>query len=546
MQRMSIALCLAGLFSICGCGDGAEAGNGGAPDAATDSAEPDGGDADDDGDGDGDADAGSGGPDANGKDCRFVWAKGAGGTEDDNVFGLAVLPDGASIITGFFRGTALFGKGEAGETSLTSQGLADIFMAKLGPQGDLLWVRSAGGVGEDHGNGIAVSKDGSFVITGAFADSATFGQGETHETTLTGQGSDVFIAKYDKDGRLIWAKQAGGPAEDVGESAHVLQDGSILMAGSISGAATFGKGETNETILGGNGIFLAKYDSAGNFIWARGTTGNGHAWATIDIFGDGYIAMAGSFSQDIVFGPGEANETTIDTGDVTVTNPYLAEFSSDGSLAWARHIHAGGGDEGGSGASDIKFLPDGTSVVTGSFISGATFGDGEPNETHLQEESCSDPLMSSCGDIFIARYDSDGSLVWAKGAGGNDTDNGIGIVLPAGDSFVLFGSYIPPATLGKGESNEVVLDTDAGFGEFLARYDLDGVPIRVNQLNDGWGDVPELSADGSFFLMGTYYGQAIFGKGEDNETVLAGGYDANIFIARYHCNLALASGAGYR
>ena len=53
-------------------------------------------------------------------------------------------------------------------------------------------------------------------VTGFFADSATFGAGEVNETTLTSPGSpDIFLAKYNTDGLLLWVKQAGGSADDL-------------------------------------------------------------------------------------------------------------------------------------------------------------------------------------------------------------------------------------------------------------------------------------------------------------------------------------------
>ena len=60
---------------------------------------------------------------------------------------------------------------------------------------DLVWAKQAGGTNIEQGRGIAVDGSGNSYMTGRFADSATFGSGETNETTLTSAGlSDIFVS----------------------------------------------------------------------------------------------------------------------------------------------------------------------------------------------------------------------------------------------------------------------------------------------------------------------------------------------------------------
>ena len=69
--------------------------------------------------------------------------------------------------------------------------------AKANAPGDLVWAKRAGGPGFDEGVGIAVDGSGNSYVTGRFAGSATFGPGETNETTLTSAGAgEIFVAKY--------------------------------------------------------------------------------------------------------------------------------------------------------------------------------------------------------------------------------------------------------------------------------------------------------------------------------------------------------------
>jgi len=61
---------------------------------------------------------------------------------------------------------------------------------------NLVWAKRAGELGGESGKDIAVDGSGNSYVTGSFRFSATFGPGETNETTLTSVGGhDIFIAK---------------------------------------------------------------------------------------------------------------------------------------------------------------------------------------------------------------------------------------------------------------------------------------------------------------------------------------------------------------
>ena len=103
-------------------------------------------------------------------------------------------------------------------------------------------------------------------MEGAFWSTATFGAGEANEKILTSAGiNDIFLACYNPDGTLAWARRAGGEGFDYGWGVAVLSDGSALVTGwfgVFGSTATFGAGEANETFLtseGNHDIFIARY-----------------------------------------------------------------------------------------------------------------------------------------------------------------------------------------------------------------------------------------------------------------------------------------------
>ncbi|MHC4507291.1 MAG: hypothetical protein ACYTFI_28820, partial [Planctomycetota bacterium] len=178
-------------------------------------------------------------------------------------------------VVGDFAGSATFGQGEANATSLTSSGTSDIFVACYGPGGALAWAKKVGGTGDDYGGDVAALPWDSVVVTGSFESDATFGYGGGNETTLASAGSiDVFVAEYAHDGRLAWAKRAGGDDSDAGISVAVRSDGSAVVAGLYRTTAVFGPDEEGETTFSSDGFsdaFLAAYAVCPAPPYERGT-----------------------------------------------------------------------------------------------------------------------------------------------------------------------------------------------------------------------------------------------------------------------------------
>ena len=109
---------------------------------------------------------------------------------------------------------------------------------------------------------------GNSYVTGFYRGNAIFGSGEPNETTLTG-GQGGFVAKYDSVGQSQWAKRAGTHA---GEAIAVDGAGNSYVTGDYWNNATFGPGEANETTLSSAGlsdVSVAKYDSGGQLQWAK-------------------------------------------------------------------------------------------------------------------------------------------------------------------------------------------------------------------------------------------------------------------------------------
>ncbi len=264
----------------------------------------------------------------------FLWAKSAGGEGDDEGLGIAVDSSGNAYATGWFSSATI----TFGSTTLTNAGAnsRDVFVVKYDPTGNVLWVRSAGGKGEDEGRGITIDSSGNAYVTGWFSSATiTFGS-----TTLTNAGSDspnVFVVKYGRNGNVLWAKNLGNASGDEGFAIAVDSAGNAYVTVVFTGSSiTFGSTTLN---AGFSAVFVAKYDSNGNILWAKsagGAEGDEGFAIAVDSAGNAYVT--GFFtSATITFGSTTLTNVSHGSGDIFVT-----EYDPDGNVLWA--LSAGGTD----------------------------------------------------------------------------------------------------------------------------------------------------------------------------------------------------------
>ncbi|MDB5281050.1 MAG: hypothetical protein JWO06_125, partial [Bacteroidota bacterium] len=128
-----------------------------------------------------------------------------------------------------------------------------------------LWAKGAGGHGSytNSSRGIATDRHGNSYITGEFS-SPVFVLGND-SLIQSAPNSNVFIAKYDANGNVLWAKRPVGNGVAYGIS--IEDKGYAYITGQFSTSMIF----DHDTLSNPSGsyIFVAKYDSAGNVVWAR-------------------------------------------------------------------------------------------------------------------------------------------------------------------------------------------------------------------------------------------------------------------------------------
>ena len=388
--------------------------------------------------------------------------------------GTAVDQAGNVYITGYFSGTLTLGT-----TTLESAGSDDIFVAKYDATGTPLWAKRAGGAAQDQAFGVAVSGSAVY-ISGIFLGTANFNTPSatgSNEITSAGDG-DIFIAKYDNTGAFQWAKRAGGGIQDVAHSI-AASGSSVYITGAFQSTANFNTpsatGSHEITSAGNYDIFIAKYDDAGVFQWAKRAGGTNIDFSSYGLAVSGSaVYITGSFQSTANFNTPSAagsNEITSAGGyDI-----FLAKYDDTGVFQWAKRAGSKGTPAPTSPDYGFGVAVSGSAVyIAGNFKSTANFNTPSAAGSH--------EITSAGGeDIFLAKYDDLGNFEWAKRAGGTSNDFASAIAVSGNDVYITgnFQGTINFNTPSSATSHTLV---SAGNDDvFLAKFDDTGAFVSAQR-----------------------------------------------------------------
>ncbi len=248
------------------------------------------------------------------------------------------------------------------------------------------------------------------------------------------------------------------------------------------------------------------------------------------------------------FGAGEPGETTLTADSSGML--FVARYTADGLLSWVRGssgVAIVGGRVGDALA--VTVLADGSVAVTGSYAGNLTLAPGTPGQVTLSP-------LSTVGDVFVARFLEDGTLAWARRAGGSvfpasGGHEGRAAVGLSDGSVVVTGSFFGAITFPG--TPDVTLTTTAGcntndFDLFVARYDASGQLSWARRAGGcSWEEGLGIAAGplDAVTVTGRFNSRpAVFGPGEPGETSLSADFlDAityDVFVARYRADGSLA------
>jgi hypothetical protein len=437
------------------------------------------------------------------KSQTCFWAQAGSGSNSEEAKDVATDNLGNVYITGTFESSSI----TFGSITLTATSGTNLFVVKYDAAGTVQWAKTATGIAE--GYGITTDAAGDILVSGYFDGSSTTFSG----ITLTNQGGgDAFILKYDTDGNIIWAESIGG-VENTEYAYDITTD--LANAVYITGRYTSSSLTIGSTVLTNQGtsgpdIFIAKFDSSGNPLWADGPGGNFTDIAnSIACDDNANVYITGSFSSDAVtFG-----STTLTGQGTGATSMFVAKYDSTGAAVWANKTESYLGE---------VFAKEITSDGLCTYVQGEFHGESITFG--------SDVLMNAATgspDIFIIKLNPNGNAIWAKAHTGNYSDYSGGLSTDAAGNIYAIGNFTST-------SLDVSSDTtinNASFSSYnnayITKYDSTG----TNQWAQVVGSVHThgraiAAGPGSdVYFTGDFLTSASFGS---TTLTAAGGYDAYV------------------
>lgn len=431
------------------------------------------------------------------------WAKSF--NSDIDSYGISVTADanGNTFTVGTFRGTCDFDPGP-GTFNLTSTGVQSVFVKKLDPSGNLVWVKHFAGNNTTGITSVTLDNIGNIYTTGHYQGTVDFDPGPgIYNLTSMSTPSDMFIVKLNPAGNFLWAISQGGTNVDYANQVVCDNLGHIYITGSFTATTDFNPGPGVASLSPGgsnHNVFIQKLTDDGNYVWAKcfpGTlTGVG---SDLAYTANHKICISGYFEGTVDFDPSPSSFTLT---ALTAFTGFIVMLDSAGSFQWADALI-------GSNMSSVTSMcvnSSGTALIcSGAFQGTVDFdpGLGTNNIT-----------ASGNTAAYVIKLNLSGSVQYVKTFGGTAGNHNVSAqsigVSPAGHIFI--GGWFRNSC-----------DFDPGLGVYT---------INTPVFNNEHIFISRLDSLGNFVWAGQFGGA--YPDGFDDLTVVPGG----VFFTGYFTDIA--------
>lgn len=268
---------------------------------------------------------------------NFLWAKIISNPGGDNS-GLALKIDGDGNIVsgGFFLGPLDMDPGPGTSILTASSPSCNAYVSKLDANGNFVWAKQfVGSNGGDIARSLYTDAAKNIYITGHFTGIIDLDPGIGTSTFTASGNKDAFIVKLDLNGIYQWGFTMGNSGYDGGRCIVTDASTNVIAVGVFSNSIDLDPGIGSYTLSSTSALnsYIAKYSTAGNFIWAKqiaSNVSNEVFSVAVDLAGN--IYAAGSFSGSADFDPGVGTFSLTSNGD---HDGYLLKLDANGNFLWA-------------------------------------------------------------------------------------------------------------------------------------------------------------------------------------------------------------------
>jgi len=459
----------------------------------------------------------------------FEWVNSMGTISSDVGKEIVVDSEGNSYVIGTFRLVADFDPGP-GVLNLTAFGSKDVFVQKLDPNGNLLWVKQFGGSNEDDASSIVIDSNADIIITGEFKGTADFDPNAgTNTLTATGTYFDTFIAKLDNNGNLIWVKQLDATHHCYAEDMDVNSNNEILLTGRWFETADFNPGfDVNNLTAQGIGwdIYILKLTSNGDFVWVvpiAGTDNNYVQAIKVDLNDD--LLVCGYYYETIDLNPGPGTDTHV--ANPNQEDMFIVKLDTDGLYLWGKNFSSGSTEISNSIEVDLN-----NDYYFGGYFSGSLDFDPGPGNTTLNP-------LNQVTDAFLLKLNSDGIFQWVKQIQGTSDGEIFSIALDNQGDVIIAGVFSQTADFNPGPPVENITSI-GGRDIFFQKLSPDGSyhwTLTLGGFDDDYINSIAVR-NGDIHATGVFRSTADFNPGPAEANKTSNGLD-DIFVLKLgECTLS--------
>jgi len=363
---------------------------------------------------------------------KFMWATYYGGKSNEYSYGIDIGDSNNIYVTGYTISDS--GIATSGSYQFSRRGKEEVFLAKFSDTGNLIWATYYGGENYDYSQAVLSDDSGYTYIVGyTYSDSNIATTGAFKSSY--GGNIDAFIAKFSKNGVLIWATYYGSDNPDFNVDIATDDSNYLYITGYTSSKTNITTSNVYQTSIAGKyDAYITKFSNTGNRIWGTYFGGSENEYSSgITIDDSNYIYITGYTESGSGITTLGSHQKSIAGG----TDVFIAKFSNTGNRKWSSYYGGKSDDVAGHIAADDSnniFITGNTKSTSGI----ATYG---ANQTYF----------AGYYDAFVSKFSGAAKLKWATYYGGTALDNGTGISKGDSGSIYITGntfSYSGIATSG--------------------------------------------------------------------------------------------------